>query len=69
MKCKFCKEEMPAGREEFYELCQYCAQTKPYVAFNVFPHKTGSDVQIIDTNLAGSSEALRIANRANKRSR
>jgi hypothetical protein len=69
LRCK-CGVVIPKLREEFgYDTCVDCSDVRAYVGFNVFPHKTGSDVQLIDPNRPGSAEALRQAKRADRRER
>ena len=69
MKCTKCLGEIPKARLEAAPnttTCVKCSTVKPYVCFNVFPHKTGSYIVKVDPN---DKEALRRAKRADSRSR
>lgn len=65
--CNSCGHPMPIERLECgFKLCIKCQDEKPYVGFQVFPHKTaGSPIFIKPKN----NEDLRQALRANRRAR
>jgi hypothetical protein len=67
--CCKCGDGIPAERIEALpnaNECAACSSTIRKVGFMVVPHKTGSFVAIIDGN---NVEQIRLAKRANRRSR
>ena len=67
VNCAGCGHEMPVERLECgFKLCIKCQNEKPYIGFQVFPHKTaGSPIFIKPRN----KEDIRQAERANRRAR
>lgn len=63
--CSFCGQLMPAERLEVgLTKCKNCTDQTIPLAFQVFPHKTGSDVILVK-----GKENLRQAFNAHKRQR
>jgi hypothetical protein len=72
LACKKCNKLIPYGRREALpgiDTCVKCSETKAYVGFMVFPHKTGGSVNIVNPNRDNAETTLEIARRAHKRSR
>lgn len=65
--CACCGQPMPAERLELgFAKCIECQNEQPYLGFQVFPHKTCGDPILIK---GSNKEAIRQADRANRRSR
>lgn len=66
VKCGLCGNDMPIERLEFYKTCVKCTDQSTYQGFQVFDHKTTGHAVLIKSN---NKEALRQAERANRRAR
>lgn len=71
MYCKSCDNKIPLERLEAFPLAEYCVKcadknTPSYKGFMAFSHKTAPEFIKISTN---QTEALRQAERANRRAR
>jgi hypothetical protein len=71
MNCKSCDKLIPRERLEIFPLAEYCVscadkKTPEYKGFMVFSHKTAPELIRISTK---HSEAMRQAERANRRAR
>jgi hypothetical protein len=67
--CRVCGTKIPKARLEALpntETCVKHSTVKPYVGFQVFPHKTGGECVLIDPN---NEESMRLAQRAHLRER
>jgi len=69
MRCVVCGTEIPQERLEALPNTQYCvecSQEKRHRVFPMYSHKTAPELVIISAN---DTEAIRRAERANRRSR
>jgi NAD-dependent SIR2 family protein deacetylase len=72
MNCPYCHKEIPQERVNFLVeterpiTCVECSREEGVIGFQVYPHKTGSECVVIRPD---DEEALRLADRADKRAR
>lgn len=67
-KC-WCGADIDPDRAELgFTTCVHHGHQKPHIGFMVYGHKTAGDIQIIPDN-SRTQESLRLARRANARSR
>jgi len=66
VSCQMCGLDMPKLRLETHKVCIKCADEQPYSGFMVYGHKTAGNIQLIKSK---DKEALRRADRANRRAR
>lgn len=72
MNCTKCGQLINPKRLEILPnttTCVNCSDVQAYRGFEVYPHKTGGTVYIVDPNALNGREALRQADRAYRRSR